>query len=220
MKLPFFEQKEKTSGYLKAIIVILVIAAMLLICVYLFRQLPVKQAVLLPEELIPNENVNPGNLASTDNSLFNKTASQLDSPDKIAWYLTENFSITNEEKETALSPQKFFYAKSGGPQDAAVFTAYVLDIHEFESGVVRYKGSINGQNFTHTVAIFRDKDLPKYLTANANSIKITAHGWSFRDLLLKEEERTGASISDYAFFSAGETNLTPTEWQKNSNSAN
>ena len=64
----------------------------------------------------------------------------------------------------------------------------------------------------HTVAIFRDKDAPKYLSISQGKIEIIAHGWSFADLIKKEESRANIKINKYAFFEPGTINLIPAEW--------
>jgi hypothetical protein len=147
-------------------------------------------------------------------SEFDAVLAQLDASEKIAAYLKGNFSITDNESGMALAPADFFAKKSGGPQDAAVFATSALKQHGFESFVLRYKGEINGRPFSHAVAVFRDTDVPKYLTADSSGIDLTAHGWSFEDLLKKEEERTKASISGYAVFAPDTLNLIPASWEK------
>jgi hypothetical protein len=139
-------------------------------------------------------------------------ADQLDTSLAVSEYLKNNFSITEDENETALTPEIFVKLKTGGPQDAAVFAAFALSCRNFEAEVIRYTGTRGGKAFAHSVAIFRDKDAPKYLTAGPDGIKIIAHGWSFEDLMKKEEERTGAKISEYAIFNPGITDLKTGEW--------
>jgi len=169
-----------------------------------------QQEKMKPEESVGGKN----NENAAPVSEFEAVLAQLNASEKIAAYLKDNFSIADNESETALSPADFFAKKSGGPQDAAVFAASVLKRHGFESFVLRYKGEINGRPFSHAVAVFRDTDVPKYLTADSSGIDLTAHGWSFEDLLKKEEERTKASISGYAVFAPDTLNLIPASWEK------
>jgi hypothetical protein len=151
---------------------------------------------------------------SANNPEFLAAENQLDSAEKISDYLKNNFSIMDNESNSALAPAVFFAKKSGGPQDVAVFTAYVLKQHGFEAGVLIYRGEKDNLPFSHAVAVFRGADVPKYLTASSLGIEITAHGWSFNDLLKKEEERTGSVISEYSFLEPGVTNLAGGEWVK------
>ncbi|MCX6758864.1 MAG: hypothetical protein NTX14_04090 [Candidatus Nealsonbacteria bacterium] len=168
----------------------------------------------------PSEETNPDASAaanqknSANNPEFLAAVNQLDSAEKVSDYLKNNFSLMDNESDSALAPTVFFAKKTGGPQDAAVFAAYVLKQHGFETGVLIYRGEKNNLPFSHAVAVFRGADVPKYLTAGNGGIEIIAHGWSFNDLLKKEEERTGSVISEYSFLEPGTTNLAGGEWVK------
>ncbi|GEM_PF-1658827 len=151
----------------------------------------------------------------TNEQEFTATVEQLDSSDKLVDFIKKDIKITNEENQTALPPSELFSKKSGGPQDIAVFAAYVLNSHSFEAGVLEYAWTENAQRKYHAVAVFRDKDLPKYLVATPEKVELVAHGWSFKDLLNKEEGRTGVIIEEYAFFNPGQTDLTTNDWTKN-----
>jgi len=52
---------------------------------------------------------------------------------------------------------------------------------------------------THSVAVFRDHDVPKYLTADASGIDIVAHGWSFEDLLKKKKNAPAFILKNMRF---------------------
>jgi len=155
---------------------------------------------------------NPNKIVAETSEIFDEEINKLDLPDKIVNYLKDNFTISDTEIDTALIPKEFFTAKTGGTQDAAVFMAYVLNYHGFEAGVIRYAGTSQGKDLIHTVAIFRDKDTPKYLSISNGKIELIAHGWSFADLIKKEESRISGNIQKYAFFESGVTNLSPDEW--------
>lgn len=43
----------------------------------------------------------------------------------------------------------------------------------------------------------RDTDLPKYIYFDNGKVETISHGWSFRDLCKKEEERLGIKILKY-----------------------
>jgi len=57
------------------------------------------------------------------------------------------------------------------------------------------------------VTVFRDVDLPKYLTVTDEGVKIFHHGWSFADLIKAEEKRLNVKAYEYAYFPANTTDL-------------
>lgn len=146
---------------------------------------------------------------------FNALVEQLNSPSKVAAYITDNLTVIEKESQTAMAPNELYSKRSGGPQDIAVFSAFVLDHHSYETGVLEYAWTENGTRRYRAVAVFRDGDTPKYLVATPDKIELVAHGWSFKDLLKKEEARTGISIEEYTFFDPGKTDLTADSWVKN-----
>ena len=150
---------------------------------------PVPVATVIPEKKSGTNDIafaTPEPVEPAPVSDFQKTVDSLDSSEKLLAYLKENFAITADEKDQASKPEDFFSNKKGGPQDVSVFIAYVLRAHSYEAGVIRYNWTKDNRHGTHTVAIFRDKDLPKYITTGDGGLQMTAHGWSFEDLLKKE----------------------------------
>lgn len=158
----------------------------------------------------------PGGKISTgdETAKFDAAIDALDSSEKLVEYIKSNISVSNEFASSALPPQELFAKRSGGPQDIAVFAAYVLDQHGYESGVFEYAFNENGQEKYNAVAVFRDGDTPKYLIATKDDTRLIAHGWSFRDLAVSEEKRKGIIITKYAFFKPGEINLKTDDWAK------
>lgn len=175
---------------------------------YFIKKRPAPATASGDENISQNEKPNPADGAceikdvlETDNK-FPDEIKSLDSPAKIADYLKNNFTISGTEKDAALEPKDFLAAKTGNTGDVAVFAAYVLDYHNFEAGVIRYSASGQnnpGKESFHSVAIFRDKDTPEYLSINSGKIEIIAHGWSFADLIKKEESLLNIKIGKYAF---------------------
>jgi len=135
----------------------------------------------------------------------------LDTSAKLIDYLNEHFAIENRKDEKTYTPQEFFQKKSGGEKDFSMFIMHVLDLHDFEVAIMTYKLS---SEETHTVTIFRDIDLPKYIFLTNDSVNMTAHGWSFEDLFQTEEKRLGEEIVEYKLFSPGSENLIVDEWTK------
>lgn len=145
---------------------------------------------------------------------------KLNTPQKLVSFLNKNFTIQEREGYKAYDPDEFLLQKKGSSHDLAVFCAHILSKNEYEAGVIRfnYKLSEDGEEESRSVTVFRDADLPKYITATKEGIKMFHHGWSFEDLCLAEEKRLNIQIFEYVFFPAGIFDLTdPLEgyqWRK------
>jgi hypothetical protein len=143
--------------------------------------------------------------------------SELNTPENLVEFLN-TFKIRERDSLVAYTPEEFYQKEKGATHDFAVFVAHVLKENNFETGVIRYNYRIDGKEKTHTVAVFRDVDTPKYITVTDKGIEMLPYGWSFSDLIKAEEERLGADIYQYTFFPVGVTDLTkPAEgydWQE------
>lgn len=217
MKLFFLRKKNKWTSRRMAILALIVLIIFLWAGSYFYH----KQIASAPldDEIGPADtailNHGASELADKQEREFNALKEDLDSPEKVAAYIGDNFTITTNSGQTALAPKELFIKNSGGPQDIAVFTAFLLDWNGYEAGVLEYAWLENGQKKYYAVAVFRDGDTPKYLIATPNKIDLIAHGWSFKDLIQKEEARTGFKIEEYAFFEPGQINLITNDWAKN-----
>jgi hypothetical protein len=142
---------------------------------------------------------------------FDETIAQFDTSEKLVAFLNEHFEFTDRQGNVALTPEEFFEAQEGGEQDFAVFTSYVLWKHKYEAGIIRYRI----EDFTNTVVVFRDEDLPKTIIFTPQGTDIYHHGWSFEEMFQKEEERLGAKINEYTIsYWTDEGELWPEEWKK------
>jgi len=126
----------------------------------------------------------------------------------LAAFLNEYFTMEERPGLVAYTPEEFFEKRKGAARDFAVFAAYILRQNRFEAGLIRFNYRVNDQEGTHTVAVFRDVDLPKYLTATDRGVEIFHHGWSFEDLIKAEEKRLNIKVYQYAYFPANITDLT------------
>jgi len=115
---------------------------------------------------------------------------QLDTLEKLIDYLNKNFI-------------------DKGDKDISMFASRVLDRHGYEAVTMSYR-TVTGD--IHTVTIFRDVDLPKYITITDKGIEMFAHGWSFEDFFQAEERRLNIEITDYAIFSPNTEDLVVDEW--------
>jgi len=132
----------------------------------------------------------------------------LNTPQVLVAFLNKYFTIEERPGLVAYTPDEFFEKRKGADYDFAVFAAYILRKNRFEAGVIRFDYKVDDQEKTHTVAIFRDVDLPKYLTVTDRGVETFAHGWSFEDLIKAEEQRLNVKIDRYAYFPANTTDLT------------
>jgi len=146
-----------------------------------------------------------------DNRTFEEVIVGLDTSEKLIDYLNKYFTIEDRGDDEAYTPEEFFQRKRGGEQDFAVFASHVLDYHNYEVAIVSYNSNL-GDNYI--VTIFRDVDLPKYITLTDNGIEIFAHGWSFEELFETEEKRLNIEIIEYAIFYPNIQNLVVDEWIK------
>jgi hypothetical protein len=140
---------------------------------------------------------------------FNEAVAYMDTPQKLVSYLKGNFVFEPGENELTLKPQELFDKKKGDSRDFAIFASYILDGHNYEAVIIRYK---YGDNI-NAVIVFRDEDLPKTIIFTSEGAEIYAHGWSFEEMLQKEEEKLGVHISEYAVSYWTDTGeLWPEEW--------
>ena len=126
----------------------------------------------------------------------------------LAAFLNEYFTIEERPGLIAYSPQEFFEKRKGAAYDFTVFAAYILRQNRFEVGIIRFNYRVSNQEGTHMVTVFRDVDLPKYLTVTDRGVEIFHHGWSFADLIKAEEQRLNVKVYEYAYFPANITDLT------------
>jgi len=123
-------------------------------------------------------------------------------------FLNEYFTIEERPGLVAYTPQEFFEKRKGATYDFAVFAAYILRENRFEVGIIRFNYRVNEGEGTHTVTVFRDVDLPKYLTVTEKGVEIFHHGWSFEDLIKAEEKRLNVKVYQYTYFPADVNDLT------------
>lgn len=182
-----------------------------------FGQEPKIKDVSLDKPLVPlNQEIN-NKLELRDNLLELKEQNLNDQA--LAAFLNDSFSFYEYNSLTALSPEDFYQARSGSAVDLAVFVADVLSPQVVAVGVLRFDYYDKNKNKKeHAVAIYRDKELPKYITLGQdNFVEIYHHGWSFTELIAAEEVRLGVAIERYAYFPEGILDLSepkyPYEWQ-------
>lgn len=126
----------------------------------------------------------------------------LGSPEALLVFLQEYFTIEERPGLLAYSPEEFLEKKGGNAHDFAVFAAHILRHNGFESGVLSFNYRIEEHRGRHSVAVFRDKDTPKYLTVADNICQILPAGESFKELVRAEARRLEVTALEYTFFPA------------------
>ncbi len=168
---------------------------------------------VLPEQketeggLLTKEEISPETIEA-----FEKTIAQLDTPDKLIEFMNENFILESREGDIAFSPEYLFQKKKGGAQDFAVFAAFVLDRHRYETGIMRYRFSSEKETGINTIVVLRDIKTPKCLYFDGGKVNVLQYGSSFKELIKAEEGRLNINIVESKVFYPGVLDLTPTEW--------
>lgn len=190
-----------TKQKIIAIVGVIVLVAVLVIVYFVF--ITVKPA----EKAEPKEPVAEVEVPPIPETLA-EAVKILNTSQVLKAFLNKYFTIEERPGLVAYTPEEFFEKRKGAARDFAVFTAYVLRQNHFEAGVIRFNYRVDDQEGTHTVTVFRDVDLPKYLTVTDRGVEIFHHGWSFKDLIKAEEQRLNVKVYQYAYFPVNITDLT------------
>ncbi len=83
--------------------------------------------------------------------------------------------------------------------DFAYYTSKLLKEIGIEADVIRYESA----DLVNLVLIFRYNDLPQYIAFTTNGLVVKHHGWSFKDLIISEEERLNIEILRFLYFPFG-----------------
>lgn len=153
--------------------------------------------------LLPEEKLN-----------FEERISKLSDSQKLVDYLNKNFNFETKEKNKALAPREFFEKREGSPEDFAVFSAFVLNKHNNEALVIRYKYQQNSKDRINTITVFREGEKPEYITFSKSGARIFDAGNSFEDTFSAEDKRLNIQVTDYKVFLPGDTDFTKKEWTK------
>ena len=111
--------------------------------------------------------------------------------------------------ENVLYPEEFFAGKKGNSWDFAVFASYILRLHGYETGIVRYKYN----KTINAVSLFGGKVAPQAIIFSAQGADMYEYGFYIREMLEKEQERLDIKIKEYTlsyWTDAGD--LWPEEW--------
>ncbi len=193
--------------YLKSIIIGLVFLLVLAIIVFIIsRRDHQKDVSYISYEINREIEIN-----KIDN--IEQLQIELDSVDKIIAYLNKNYILINKLDWSARELDEIINDNSLSLADFAYFTSYLLKEIDLEPGIIKYEAD----NFNNLLVIFRDNDLPKYITYTQGNFLMYHHGWSFNDLMKTEKLRLDISINRYAYFPGNAINfsepISPYQWE-------
>lgn len=144
---------------------------------------------------------------------FYEAVLQLSDPEILIAYLNKYFIVEDIEEEKTFTPQEFFENRGGPSNHFTLFISYILDRNDFEVAILAYKHRTEDNlESEQTLVAFRDIDIPKYIILTDSGIEIFTYGWSFQELLTKEENRLNIEIYKYAILPPRINNLVIEEW--------
>jgi len=171
-----------------------------------------------------NENVNnkQDDLSSNEEKIieysddYKEVIAQIEKSNDIINFLNNNnFKYISSENDVDIDvadidTEEFYNLKKGKDVDFAFFIGKTLSSINYIPFIFTYEDDLRA----YYVVAFRDTDLPKYIYVDEGGVHMVHHGWSFKDLCKKEEERLGIKIKRYGtiFFSENLKSLSPTEW--------
>ncbi len=183
---------------------------LILIIVLLLAGLIIFVLQILPKEEVKEEEPIEKEIIEESLIDFSKIIQELDNSEKLVQFMNENFNLIERKTNTAYNPEEFYKKQQGGDQDFAVFVVSVLKHHKYETVVLRYKFEENEEIRINSVAVFRE-DVPKYIYFDQEAV-LDIHGWSFRELLEKEEQRLNINIIEFTTLGPNILELTNQEW--------
>jgi hypothetical protein len=120
--------------------------------------------------------------------------------EKIMNFVNEEFEIFEGDRDMR-SPFEVYVSRSGTEYELLRMIVNML-LENGYSGVY-FIYEVDGKY--HAVINFRDIEEPKYYYFEGGELKMAHHGWSFRELILSEEERNGFVIDRFGV--VGETKI-------------
>lgn len=193
------KKKKKLISLIIYIIIFLIIFS-LVIYITIDREARNKKKIEVNNDLV---SLDIKNLES-DGISFEEAKQILNTSSKLLSFLNNNLFIEKKlDNYISKTPEQTFNDKKGNTVDLAVFSSYILKENNIHGGVISYEYiNKDGENERNFVTVFREGDTPYYIIFD-DKVKILKHGWSFKDLIKKEEERSSISVDRFTYFPAG-----------------
>lgn len=189
-----------------------VILALLIILVIIIVVLVITKEKINEEQPVISYDVNP-EVKSGKLSDLETLKIELDNSDKIVAYLNKYYSLNSNSSLEARSLEEIIADDNLSLADYSYLSTYLLKNINIEAGTIRYLA----QDLDNLVVVFRDGDLPKYISFTDEGLLVFHHGWSFSDLIKAENLRLGISIEKYLYFPPNTSNfsqeISPYTWQ-------
>lgn len=121
---------------------------------------------------------------------FSTHVAQLDTPNKLSNFLSDEFQFTFHDGCISYWPEEFYSLGQGDCKDYATFSSYILAQHGYFVEIVSYSWyDYSGTRYGHVVIIYQNVDGSlQYMSNGEIKDKVT----SVSDLLEKERQRLNA----------------------------
>ena len=130
---------------------------------------------------------NPSNFVMPDDLEFITLIQELDTPEKICQYMTDNFGY-EEHLLATLTPHQLYLNKKGDCDDFSTFGVFLANYHNYETYQIQiyFKSSV----FFHTIAIYKENNKYNY---SSNRIYFPIQASSFQEIVID-------STTDYYYY--------------------
>lgn len=116
---------------------------------------------------------NLGGFTLPDDTEFLALIQELDTPEKICQYMTDNFEFEEHPLRT-LTPYELFLNKKGDCNDFSTFAIFIADYHSYETYQIRiyFQNTFN----LHRIAVYKEYDKYNY-SSNMDYFPIQANNF-------------------------------------------
>ena len=152
---------------------------------------------------------------------FEGLIEKLDDPVKLLNYIARNFSYDTASDQTQLkAPQQTFEEKMGNRKDLAIFVSYILDYHGFETYILKYQVSENGEPSWYDIrVVYWEENKVRYIVDNLEQIMRESLDYKSLEALLNDIERADdirnentIEIIRYGLIEPGATDFNQISW--------
>ena len=138
---------------------------------------------------------NIGNFVLPDDLEFLNLIEELDTPEKICQYMSDNFEIENNI--ISLTPYQLYLTKIGDCNDLSTFAIFIAHYHEYEvyQLLLFYPAPVYLKDQWHAIAIYKEGNY--YTISEVNIYKYWIKFKDFKDILNYFNGLTKYKIYDY-----------------------
>ena len=118
---------------------------------------------------------NLGSFTLPDDIEFITLIEELDTPEKICQYMTDNFEYENNS--ITLKPHQLFLIKKGNCDDFSLFATFTANYHGYETYQILIEFPLNDY---HMIGVFKEGD---YYNISENTFYIQCFCETFREIM-------------------------------------